>query len=215
MIVKEVMSGHVKWIAPEIPISEAARIMRDNGIGCVPIGENDRLIGMITDRDITCRAVAAGDDLSNVTARDVMSQGIFFCFEDEALDKAVIRGDFSFGEQILDIADDASNDWIETANGRTVMNKEFVLRSKLRIEARQFHMSRLHRDTWGEATKLDVKHHYSQMTEAERLKKAHELVGLIHQIQKGPELPPPLEYRPEEPEEEPQPSGIGGRLHRF
>jgi len=88
MIVKEVMSGHVQWIAPEIPISEAARIMRDNGIGCVPIGENDRLIGMITDRDITCRAVAAGDDLSNVTARDVMSQGIFFCFEDEALDKA-------------------------------------------------------------------------------------------------------------------------------
>jgi CBS domain-containing protein len=88
MIVKEVMSGHVQWIAPEISISEVARIMRDNGIGCIPVGENDRLVGMITDRDITCRAVAAGDDLSAVTARDVMSQGIFFCFEDEAIDKA-------------------------------------------------------------------------------------------------------------------------------
>jgi CBS domain-containing protein len=88
MIVKEVMSGHVQWIVPEISISEVARIMRDNGIGCIPVGENDRLVGMITDRDITCRAVAAGDDLSAVTARDVMSQGMFFCFEDEGIDKA-------------------------------------------------------------------------------------------------------------------------------
>lgn len=88
MIVKEVMSGHVQWISPEIPITEVARIMRDNGIGCVPVGEDDRLIGMITDRDITCRAVAAGDDLKRVTARDVMSQGMFYCFEDEPLDKA-------------------------------------------------------------------------------------------------------------------------------
>jgi CBS domain-containing protein len=89
MFVKEVMSGHVQWISPEIPISEVARIMRDNRIGCVPVGENDRLIGMITDRDITCRAAAAGDDLKAVTARDVMSQGMFFCFEDEGIDKAI------------------------------------------------------------------------------------------------------------------------------
>ena len=89
MIVKEVMSGYVQWISPEIRISEVARIMRDNRIGCVPVGENDRLIGMITDRDITCRAVADGNDLPAVTARDVMSKGMFFCFEDEGIDKAV------------------------------------------------------------------------------------------------------------------------------
>ena len=89
MIVKGVMSGYVQWISPEIPISEVARIMRDNRIGCVPVGENDRLIGMITDRDITCRAVASGDDLPAVTARDVMSKGMFFCFEDEGIDKAI------------------------------------------------------------------------------------------------------------------------------
>jgi CBS domain-containing protein len=88
MIVKEVMSGHVQWLSPDIPVSEVARIMRDNKIGCVPVGENDRLVGMIMDRDITCRAVAAGDDLSGVTARDAMSQGMYFCFEDESLDKA-------------------------------------------------------------------------------------------------------------------------------
>jgi CBS domain-containing protein len=88
MFVKEVMSGHVQWISPEIPISEVARIMRDNRIGCVPVGENDRLVGMITDRDITCRAAAVKDDLKTVTARDVMSQGMFFCFDDEGIDKA-------------------------------------------------------------------------------------------------------------------------------
>ena len=55
-----------------------------------------------------------------------------------------IRGDFTFGEEILDIADDGTNDWIEAKNGGAPrVNKEVVLRSKLRIEARQFHMSRL------------------------------------------------------------------------
>jgi CBS domain-containing protein len=88
MIVKEVMSGHVQWIAPEIPVIEVARLMRDNGIGCVPVGEKDRLIGMITDRDVICRAVAESDDLKDVTAADVMSKGMFYCFEDETLDKA-------------------------------------------------------------------------------------------------------------------------------
>jgi CBS domain-containing protein len=63
--------------------------MRDEGIGCVPIGENDRLVGMITDRDITCRAVAAGESLDELTCRAVMSPGIFFCFEDQTLEQAL------------------------------------------------------------------------------------------------------------------------------
>jgi hypothetical protein len=137
-------------------------------------------------------------------------------FRDNVLRARDVRAELAYPEAIIDIADDAQSDWGETKNGKPIVNKELVLRSKLRIEARQFHMSRLHRDTWGEATKVDVKHDYSQMTEAERLKKAHELVGLIHEIQRGPELPPPLEYRPEETDEEPQPTGgIGGRLRRL
>jgi len=89
MIAKEVMSGHVQWLSPDTAITEVARIMRDRGIGCIPIGENDRLVGMITDRDITCRAVAAGENLKDVTARNVMSKGMYFCFEDEGIDKAI------------------------------------------------------------------------------------------------------------------------------
>jgi len=82
------MSSHVQWISPDIPIADVARMMRDNRIGCIPVGENDRLIGMITDRDVTCRAVADGSDLNEITARDVMSKGMFYCFEDEPIEKA-------------------------------------------------------------------------------------------------------------------------------
>ena len=127
-----------------------------------------------------------------------------------------MRVDWAFGEQILQIADATGNDYRTAANGAAVPNKELVLRSKIRIEARQFHMSRLHRDTWGEKAQVDLKHDFSQMTEAQRLQQARELIGLVHEIQKGPELPPPLEYRPEEAED-PQPtptSGIGRRLSR-
>lgn len=63
--------------------------MRDEGIDCVPIGDNDRLVGMITDRDITCRGVAAGERLDALTCRAVMLPDIFFCFEDQSLEQAL------------------------------------------------------------------------------------------------------------------------------
>jgi hypothetical protein len=127
-----------------------------------------------------------------------------------------IRANAAFAEQQLQIADNTADDWLfNRESGKLTVNKEAMLRSKLRIETRQWQMSRRHPQEWGDRQQLDLKHDYSQMSEAERLKKAHELVGLIHEIQRGPELPPPLEYRPEEPEEEPQPSGIGGRLRRL
>jgi CBS domain-containing protein len=89
MLVKEAMTGEVRWYSPDTPIQEVARVMRDEGIGCVPIGENDRLVGMITDRDITCRGVAAGERLDELTCRAVMSPGIYFCFEDQTLEQAL------------------------------------------------------------------------------------------------------------------------------
>jgi CBS domain-containing protein len=57
-------------------------------LGAVPIGENDRLIGMVTDRDIVCRCIAAGLDPKTASARDVMSEGIVFCLEKQELDAA-------------------------------------------------------------------------------------------------------------------------------
>ena len=66
-----------------------------------------------------------------------------------------IRADVAFGEQILDIADDEQNDWVESESGRLVPNKELVLRSKLRIEARQWQMARLQPQQWGDRQQID------------------------------------------------------------
>ena len=89
MQVKEAMHAGVEWVEPDIPVSDVAKKMRDLDIGAVPVCEKDRLVGMITDRDITCRAVAKGADLSKVTAGDVLTKGIIYCRETEDLQDAI------------------------------------------------------------------------------------------------------------------------------
>jgi CBS domain-containing protein len=89
MKVKDVMHKGAEWIAPQTPVAEVACKMRDLDIGAIPVGENDRLIGMVTDRDIACRAVANGKDPGKVMARDVMSKGIFYCNDTEDLEDAL------------------------------------------------------------------------------------------------------------------------------
>lgn len=89
MRVSEAMHRNVSWVAPTMPVSEIAKIMKDQDIGAVPVGENDRLIGMVTDRDIAIRALADGFDVSSSTARDVMSPGIICCRTDDTVDEAV------------------------------------------------------------------------------------------------------------------------------
>jgi CBS domain-containing protein len=89
MFVKEAMTSHAEWVSPDLSLTEVARRMRDNKIGCLPVGDKDRLIGMITDRDIACRAVAEGSYLAKTKARDVMTNGITYCFDDQTLEDAV------------------------------------------------------------------------------------------------------------------------------
>jgi CBS domain-containing protein len=88
MKVKQAMHKGVQWVDPNTPIVELARLMREQDIGAIPIGENDRLVGMVTDRDIVCRCVAAGLDPKTQRARDVMTEGIVFCLEGQELDDA-------------------------------------------------------------------------------------------------------------------------------
>jgi CBS domain-containing protein len=89
MKVTNAMHKAAEWVPAETPIVEVAKKMRQLDIGSIPVGENDRLIGMVTDRDIACRAVAAGRDVSKLTARDVMSKGIIYCRDSEELDDAI------------------------------------------------------------------------------------------------------------------------------
>jgi CBS domain-containing protein len=90
MKVKDAMHKGVEWVGPDTPVVELAKLMCRQDIGAVPIGENDRLIGMVTDRDIVCKGLAEdGFDARSATARDVMSPGIHCCREDDDLVKAV------------------------------------------------------------------------------------------------------------------------------
>ena len=88
MKVKDAMHRGATWFAPDTNVREIARAMRDEDIGAVPIGENDRLVGMVTDRDIVCHGLADGRDIDMMTARDVMSGPILYCRTEEDLEDA-------------------------------------------------------------------------------------------------------------------------------
>src|SRR6201993_4574728 len=90
MKVRDVMHKGVDWVSPDTPISEIAKLMQGHDVGCIPIGENDRLIGMVTDRDIVCKGLASKDfNAARTMARDVMTEGIHCCRDDDDLAKAV------------------------------------------------------------------------------------------------------------------------------
>ena len=90
MKVKDAMHKGVDWVSPDTPVTELAKLMRDHDVGAIPIGENDRLVGMVTDRDIVCKGLAQDDfDAVDVTARDVMTAQIHCCREGDDLAKAV------------------------------------------------------------------------------------------------------------------------------
>ena len=84
---KDLMSRDVKVISPDMSIREAASQMRDGDFGMLPVGENDRMIGTITDRDIAIRGVAEGKDIGT-KVRDVMSEGISWAYEDDSVEAA-------------------------------------------------------------------------------------------------------------------------------
>lgn len=85
MQVSEAMTRDVRIARPDQSIRDAALIMADIDAGVVPIGENDRLVGVITDRDIAIRAIARGKG-PDARIADVMSSDIKYCFEDEDID---------------------------------------------------------------------------------------------------------------------------------
>jgi CBS domain-containing protein len=85
MQVSQAMTREVRVATPGQSIREAAKLMAELDAGALPVGENDRLVGMITDRDIAIRAVAAGKDC-DTPVREVMSPEIKYCYEDEDLD---------------------------------------------------------------------------------------------------------------------------------
>jgi CBS domain-containing protein len=88
MKVKDVMTAHAECISPSDSIQHAARRMRDLDVGALPICDNDRLAGIITDRDIVVRGVCEACDAQTTPVEDVMTPHITYCFEDQEVQEA-------------------------------------------------------------------------------------------------------------------------------
>lgn len=89
MKVKDAMHKGLNYAEPTTSLCDLAKRMREFDVGAIPINDKNKLIGMVTDRDIVVRALANGKDLSHTTAKDVMSKGVIFCRENEELEDAV------------------------------------------------------------------------------------------------------------------------------
>ena|SRR5438477_3451732 len=88
MQIRNVMTRNVDMADPDMTLDKAARLMAEADVGLLPVSEDERLVGMITDRDIAVRAVARGKDPSRTTIREAMTDHVLYCYEDESVDTA-------------------------------------------------------------------------------------------------------------------------------
>ena len=94
MLISEVMTRDVTVASPDDTLQCVARIMEDEDFGSLPVAENDRLVGMLTDRDITIRAVAQGLAPQESKVREVMTTDVQYVYDDELVrDVANVMGD--------------------------------------------------------------------------------------------------------------------------
>jgi CBS domain-containing protein len=83
MLVREVMSTHLETINPTTTVQECAKKMSELGVGVLPVWQDGRALGMVTDRDICCRAIGAGKDPTKTAVRAIMTGVMASCLEDQ------------------------------------------------------------------------------------------------------------------------------------
>ena len=88
MQLREIMTPSPEIVHPEAAVKEAAAKMRALNVGALPVCDGDRLVGLITDRDITVRATADGRDPAQTKIRDAMTDDIVWCYEDQDIEEA-------------------------------------------------------------------------------------------------------------------------------
>lgn len=90
MQLKEIMTRNVEVIRPESTLAEAAEKMKALDVGPLPVCDGERLVGMVTDRDITIRATADGKDPNTTRVLDVMTPEVFYCYDDQDVAAAAL-----------------------------------------------------------------------------------------------------------------------------
>ena len=88
MKIKDVMTRNVAVVHPSTTIEEAADLMKTHDVGLLPVCEGERLVGMLTDRDITVRAVAVGQSPATTLVSDAMTPEVYFVFDDQDVEDA-------------------------------------------------------------------------------------------------------------------------------
>lgn len=86
MIVKNICTRDVQYVAPDTPLSEVARLMEEHDCGSILVGEGDKLTGVITDRDIALRCVAKSQDPATMTAEQCQTPEVLYCFENDKVE---------------------------------------------------------------------------------------------------------------------------------
>jgi CBS domain-containing protein len=89
MRVREVMSEDVVRVSPDSKLKDIAVAMRDGDLGSIPVAQDDKLVGMITDRDIVIRGLTGTLEVHSLTAKDIMSPSVKYCFEDQSVDEVL------------------------------------------------------------------------------------------------------------------------------
>jgi CBS-domain-containing membrane protein len=87
--IEDIMTRDVRTIAPQESVQRAAQLMNELNIGAIPVCDGDRLVGMITDRDITVRAVAAGQEPARTCVQDIMSADVRTCRPRQSVDEVL------------------------------------------------------------------------------------------------------------------------------
>ena len=88
MKIDSIMTHNAVWVAPSLTLADAARQMKAEDVGLLPVGENDRLIGMLSDRDIVVNGVANGGDPRSTPVRDAMTTDVLYVYADQSVEEA-------------------------------------------------------------------------------------------------------------------------------
>ena len=88
MLLKEIMTHDVEVVSPGDTLEQAARKMEERNVGPMPVCEGNRVVGMLTDRDITVRSTAEGEDPTVIRVRDIMTPEVLYCLEDQLVGEA-------------------------------------------------------------------------------------------------------------------------------
>jgi CBS domain-containing protein len=89
MLVRELMTRSVESTTPNATLAEAASKMRDRNIGCLPVGDGGGFVGILTEKDLSTRAIAEGMDPTSTTVGQIMTNGITYCQEDDSIEQAL------------------------------------------------------------------------------------------------------------------------------